>query len=401
MARSPTGMLLLTLFTASCGTGDEFEFSRRVGQLDYGGRVERIETLGHYSAAEAALLFELAGNHLQVTAEHDYSLYRVIYPTAALRSGVTTVSGLVAIPATHSLKGIVSWQHGTNTYRAESISKPSVPEGVGLAALFASDGYIMVAPDYIGLGVSTDVHPYYHWPSTLSTAIDLLSIAEIMLEGLTSHSDHDLYLAGFSQGGGATAALQQALQQDNPTGLTLRAAASVAGAFNPREISLRNAIETDDPQYLALMLRSFAYVYEGSLDGVVREPYKDQLADWFNGEHSPDFIRTHLPRHASELVTDEFLRNYRAGAEEPAWFYEALRLAATHDYAPLAPLRIYYGTRDTTVIPEEAHAAFEHMRELGGNAELAEVGPYAHDEMVLHTVPFIQQWFDSLERSRH
>lgn len=379
-----------------CGPDDEVDI-HAVGKLDYGGRVERIESLGRYTSLDAHLLLQLAVDPVRVSVENDYFLYRVTYPTAGVHAGTTRVSGLVAIPTTRAIKGVVSWQHGTNTYRPSSISKPSIPEGFGVMAMFASDGFMAVAPDYIGLGVSQEMQGYYHWPSTVSTIVDLLEIAQIMLEGVAGSPDRDLYLAGFSQGGGATAAVQKFLEQQNPTALSLRGAATIAGAFNPREISFPHAISSDAPFYLALLLTAFSYVYEQPLDGVVREPYKDELAKWFDGTHDKEFLDKHLPEHVSDLLTDGFLQDFAAGVEQPAWLYDALEQAATHDYAPVAPLRMFYGSTDDTVIPEEAHAAFAHMRALGGNVEVVEVGPYDHDQIVLPSLPPIQRWFDRLE----
>jgi alpha-beta hydrolase superfamily lysophospholipase len=391
---------LLALTTTGCGSSDEVPLDA-VGQLDYAGRVERIETLGRYSSLDATLLLQLAGSNAELSTENDFLLYRVIYPTAAVHGGVTLVSGLVAVPASRRIKGIVSWQHGTNSYRPNSISKPSLPEGLGVAALFAGDGYITVAPDYIGLGVSTEVHPYYHWPSTVSTIVDLLSIAEIMLVGIAEDPDRDLFLAGFSQGGGATAGAQKFLQENNETGLRLRGAATISAAFNPREISLPHFIESDEPFFLAMILSAMSHVHGQSLEGLVRAPYADELADWFDGTHNEAFLRAHLPQHLAELVTDEFLHGADTGSNERQWFDDALRAAATYDYAPEAPLRIHFGSRDTIVIPEEARAAFSHMNAQQGNVELMDVGPYDHDEMVLQSLPHIQRWFDELDRSNH
>jgi hypothetical protein len=379
-------------------SADELDIAA-VGRLDYAGRVSRIETLGRYSSSEASLLFRAAGNHAVVSTENSYFLYRVTYPTAAVHAGVTTVSGLVAVPATRRIKGIVSWQHGTNTDRQNSISKPSIPEGLGVSALFASDGFMVVAPDYIGLGVSHDMQAYYHWPSTVSSVVDLLLIAQIMLDSIAVDPDRDLYLAGFSQGGGATAAVQRFLEANNPTGLRLRGAATMAAEFNPAEIGLRNAIASDNPFYLAFLLVAFADVYGQSLDRVVQEPYNSQLASWFDGSHDQAFFDQHLPRHVNQLLTAQFLRAEEAGAEDPPWFYDALRLARTDDYAPQAPLRIHFGSQDSIVIPDEARAAFTHMQALAGNVELVDVGPYNHDQIVLHSLPSIQRWFDSLGRN--
>jgi hypothetical protein len=168
-------VVLLILAALLVGCAEQEIDIRAVGRLDYGGRVQRIETLGRYSATEATLLLQLAAPAAPISIDTDYFLYRVIYPTAAVHGGVTSVSGLIGLPVTPRIKGIVGWQHGTKTYRDFSVSKPT-EEGIGLAALFAGDGYIVAAADYIGLGVSTEMQAYYHWPSTVSTVVDLLAI---------------------------------------------------------------------------------------------------------------------------------------------------------------------------------------------------------------------------------
>jgi hypothetical protein len=149
-----------------------------------------------------------------------------------------------------------------------------------------------------------------------------------------------------------------------------------------------------------LLLTAFSYVYEQPLDGVVREPYKDELPVWFDGSHDKDFLDEHLPEHVDELLDDAFLRDFAAGIAEPAWLYEALELAGTYDYAPLAPLRMFFGSKDETVIPEEAYAAAAHMQALGGKVETVEVGSYDHDEIVLPSLPPIQRWLDRLEEAQ-
>jgi pimeloyl-ACP methyl ester carboxylesterase len=389
-ARVAHVVCVLTLFAAAC----DADQASLIGRLNYDGRVEQIETLGHYSAVEAAVLLQLAGGGATLNTEHGFSLYRISYPADAVAPGTrTTVSGLIAIPDTREIKGIVSWQHGTNSKRANSISKPSVPEGMGVAAVFAADGYVLTAADYIGLGVSTSPQAYYHWPSTVSAVVELISVAEIMGEPAK-----DLFLAGFSQGAGASAATQRALEQENPTGLALRAVASISGAFNPIEISLRNFIERDDPFFIAFTLNSFAQIYGQELDGVIREPYNRELAELFDGSRGQKEIAEALPARLSQLVTERFMNAYRAGEQFPAWFYRGLADAQTIDYSPVAPLRIFYGRDDTVVIPEEAMSAFERMQSRGANVEIVDSGPYGHDDMVVHTLPAIQHWFDTLPR---
>jgi len=387
--------LALTIWVSAGCARDEVEIGA-VGALDYQGRVERIETLGRYSTLDATLLFQFAGARAKVATEDDYYLYRVVYPTADVHGGTTTVSGLVAVPATRDIKGVVSWQHGTNTYRHDSISEPSLPEGLGTAGVFGGDGFIMVAADYIGLGVSTEPQAYYDWPSTVSTVTDLISIAEIMLDGIARAPRLDLYLAGFSQGGGATAAVQRSLEQNNSTGLQLRGAAAISAAFNPLAVSMPHVIESNDTLSMALFATSFSQLYGQPLSDVIQAPYDSLLPGWFDGTKDQDFLSANLPTRVDQLVTAGFLSGYEAGTQAPQWFYDGLTAAATSDYAPRAPLRIYYGDQDTVVIPKEAEAAFTGMQALGGDVELVDLGAYDHDNIVVAALPNIQQWFDAL-----
>lgn len=379
---------------------------RAVGHLDYEGRIERIETLGRYTALDTTLLFQLIPVSGRIAVENDYFLYRVAYPTENVRGGQTTVSALIAIPSDRNIKGIVSWHHGTQTNRKFSISIPSA-EGLGIAGLFAGDGYILVAADYIGLGLNHETHPYYHWPSTVTTLIDLLSIAEIMLDGIAANPDRDLYLSGFSQGGGATLALQKALETNHPTGLQLRAAAPISGAFDPAGVSLRRAIQGDDPfnpEYLVLHMAylsaAFAEVYGESLSGVVQEAYADRLHEWFDGTHDSEFLKRHLPHHLEDFLTGEFLQGLKNGEMEPTWFRDALAATVTSDYVPRATLRMFFGKGDRIVSPEESPTAYEKMRALGGNVELVDLGEIDHEESVLRALPNVQNWFDGIEASK-
>jgi hypothetical protein len=163
---------------------------------------------------------------------------------------------------------------------------------------------------------------------------------------------------------------------------------------------MTHAIETDNVLHFGYLLAALSVVHGESLSGIVRPPYDERLSEWFDGEHGTEFLNGHLPERITGLLTARFLDDFAAGRQEPAWFYTALGAATTSDFAPRAPMRIHYGSKDDIVIPKEAHTAFERMTNAGGNVELLDVGPYGHDDIVLHTAVPLQQWFDALERER-
>jgi pimeloyl-ACP methyl ester carboxylesterase len=216
------------------------------------------------------------------------------------------------------------------------------------------------------------------------------------IDGITGEPAKDLFLAGLSQGAGASAATQRAgtrAEQENPTKLALRAVANIPGAFDHVGTSLRDFIERDDPFFSAFTLNSSAQIYGESLDGVIREPYNRELAEWFDGSRGQTKIAEALPARLSQRVTERFMNAYRAGQKFPAWLYRGLAEAQTSDYAPV---RRVYGRKDTVVIPEEAQPAFERMQSRSANVEIIDSGPYGHNDMVVRTWPALEHGFDEL-----
>lgn len=64
-------------------------------------------------------------------------LFKVSYFTKDEENKQILVSGLLAIPRNKKIKGVVSYQRGTNSERLNAPSKPSQDEGLGISAAFA------------------------------------------------------------------------------------------------------------------------------------------------------------------------------------------------------------------------------------------------------------------------
>lgn len=360
--------------------------------VDFGDKVTRIDTLGHYTEVEARLLLKQAAPTLSFETTTAFSLYRITYKTTSYNQQLVVVSGLLGIPDGQAIKGVVSWQHGTNPTRAESVSGPSPSEGLPISAIFAGNGYVLVAADYIGLGVSTEVPTYLHTQSTVSAVVDLLKISFRVVNQLTGQAQPNLYLTGFSEGGSATAGVQRQLESGNPTSLVLKASAAVAGAYNLRAISVPYALQNNSVVYLGYVANSYALIYKQPLSSVVQPPYAEQLPALFNGSQSEDTIEKALPGKAQDLYTNEEYAALLQGGTN--WFTNALEQNQTYQWLPKAPLRLYYGTKDTDVSPEDSKSAYNYMKPKGGNVELIEVGAFDHNETLIRALPGIQQWFN-------
>ena len=384
-------ILLCTLIT-SCNKDNNIKVDK-ILNIDFGGQVNKIETLGYYSLSDAVTFLQLANIPNKTETTNGFYLYRITYKTKNYNNNDLWVSGLIAIPDCKEIKGLVSYQHGTIADRNYAPSKPSPDEGIGIASVFAGNGYILLAPDYIGLGISTEVPTYLHNSSTVNAAIDFIEIGAVVLNNFTSGKNSNLYLAGYSQGGSATAGIHRELEINNPTGLILKGSACVAGAFNLKDISLHYAIDNKSTFYLGYVANSYAKIYNQSLSTIIKNEYVDIIPTLFDGSKTADYILNALPTEPDELYTQSMLDDINNGNIN--WFTTALGQNETYMWKPNTKIRLFYGSKDKDVSPQDAISAYNYMINIGGNVEIINTGDFDHVGSLLNSLPEIQKWFNN------
>lgn len=169
------------------------------------------------------------------------NIYHIEYATLDAKSGPTTASGALMVPGGTPLlcqgpRPIVEYAHGTSPNKNYNIAQltgsNASSEGLILAALFASLGYIVVAPNYAGYDTSMlGYHPYLVGQQQANDMIYALEAARAALpvaEAPTVTDDHKLYVTGYSQGGYVAMATTRALQA---AGASVTAAAPMSGPY--------------------------------------------------------------------------------------------------------------------------------------------------------------------------
>ena len=171
---------------------------------------------------------------------------KIVYTAINVNGAALMVSGGITIPelAPASIKGIILFFHGTTVQRSDVPSNfvtGANPNGnfagILLAALWASQGYVVVMPDYIGLGVdTTDPHPYVVYPDVdAQSGLAMVKAARSYLSSMLP-GKQPLYITGYSEGGAY--ALEAAhLMQDNPRyaqalNADLKLAVPMSGVFD-------------------------------------------------------------------------------------------------------------------------------------------------------------------------
>jgi len=170
----------------------------------------------------------------------DIAVHRIRYATVGGANEATTASGALMVPlgsdaVCRGARPILLYAHGTTTDRAFDMTNlQGDPNGEALimAALFASQGYIVVAPDYAGYGSSTlPYHPYLVADQQSKDMIDALTAARTALPSAAAPATTDggrLFITGYSQGGYVAMATHRAMQV---AGMTVTASAPMSGPY--------------------------------------------------------------------------------------------------------------------------------------------------------------------------
>jgi hypothetical protein len=165
--------------------------------------------------------------------------YYVKFWTVGGADETTQSSGALMVPTggtgCSGARPIVLYAHGTDTDKTTNIAditNANNTEGALIAAAFAAQGYIVVAPNYAGYDISTlGYHPYINAVQNASEMEDILAAARTALPHTLSSATSDsgkLFVTGYSEGGYVAMATERALQA---AGTPVTAAAPMSGPY--------------------------------------------------------------------------------------------------------------------------------------------------------------------------
>lgn len=173
----------------------------------------------------------------------DVTVNRMSYDTIGGKGEAATSSGVMMIPKGDSElcsgpRPVVLYAHGTNTDSNYDLSQfaldpsnPAASEAVLLLASYASQGYVVVAPNYAGYSDSNlGYHPYLDEVQQSTEMMDALEHAREFAGLLGTELSQDLFVSGLSQGGYVAMATQKALEAK---GETVTASMPISGPYVP------------------------------------------------------------------------------------------------------------------------------------------------------------------------
>jgi len=326
-------------------------------------------------------------------------LYRLRYWTE-FRGRPVIASGLVSAPMLEvAIRGVVLYAHGTTMTRALSPSRPDRADGNEETAVFAGNGYLVLLPDYVGLGDSPLRQAYSIVRPQVDASIDMLRAVRTVANREHWDLRPSLLLMGFSQGGQTVAGVHRALEREPLHGYRLRGTVAVAGPHNLRALSVSKthvpeALEPINVGYLAFAVLAYADYYDVPLRTAMTPTYAQRAIEAFDGTKSLEEIVRLLPSDARLLFQPDFLRSLQANGDN--WLTRALDENETFAWVPRAPIRIVFGEADKNVPAASSRALYDYASRRGGAVSLHDMGAADHMTTAALSYAPTLAWFDTL-----
>lgn len=180
-----------------------------------------VKSIKSFNTAQINTQFGLEGTATP-DAKCDIKIEKVSYPTVGAAGERTNATAALMLPSGDSAdcqgdRPILLYAHGTTTdkdYDFSQVANPQNPaagEATLIAANFAAQGYIVVAPNYAGYDESDlDYHPYLVADQQATDMADALDSARTIIARQQRANDPDytnlddsgeLFISGYSQGG--------------------------------------------------------------------------------------------------------------------------------------------------------------------------------------------------------
>ena len=222
--------LATTAFLAACGGSDDNSVQR--GSLVDAPVTVTTLTIAQIDAATASSgLQALSG-----TAKCDVKVVALNYNTIGAKAEATNASAVMLVPggtACTAASALVAYAKGTDVQKPRTLANPSDGETFLLAAVYAAQGYTVVATDYLGFAKSTYAyHPYLHADSEASSVIDSIRAARNAATAVGASLSGKVMLTGYSQGGHSSMSAHRAAERDNAGEINIVAGAHLAGPYN-------------------------------------------------------------------------------------------------------------------------------------------------------------------------
>ncbi|ASK28975.1 secretion protein [Chryseobacterium sp. T16E-39] len=293
--------------------------------------------------------------------------YKITYYTKNENNALVKATGLIMYPnVNYKLSTVVS-DHGTTDSRS---NVPSNLKGVLYAGFvvelsYALNGYILMAPDYVGMGDGEGVHPYVHYPTEAGATIDFVTAANKVLAQLGIKRYDEYFLTGYSQGAHAAMSTLKKLNISNPTQLKFKYAYMGDGPYDFSGVTLQKGVLDKEfypfTSFLANVINTCNNIgyktYNNSISEVISAEYLDKynyhvLQDNGGLLWGPVIWRKLFTSNFTNDVTNNNNNKLRL----------CLKASDVYDWYNKTPMTLGHSSVDLAIHPENTSKTIEVQR---------------------------------------
>ncbi|WP_223598915.1 T9SS type A sorting domain-containing protein [Chryseobacterium sp. GVT01B] len=212
--------------------------------------------------------------------------YKITYYTKNENNVLVKATGLLMYPNVPFKLSTVVSDHGTTDSRnnVPSNFKGALTAGFVVELSYVLNGYILMAPDYVGMGTGDGVHPYVDYATEAGATIDFITAANKVLsqQGIKRYDEY--FLAGYSQGAHAAMSTLKRLSISNPNNIKFKYAYMGDGPYDFSGVTLNKGVLEKDiypfTSFLANVLHTCNNTgyktYNNNISEVISAEYLDK-----------------------------------------------------------------------------------------------------------------------------
>lgn len=325
------------------------------------------------------------------SAANAVEIYSVRYEAEIPELGGKTIvaSGMVALPvlADRSALPLLSYQHGTvfGKYEVPSYAfQASNPSGSAhyegayetryMAAMFAGNGYVVMAADYFGMGAGASLPEAYLMKASAQEANHELYKDVLVFLSSKGIAQTHLFLGGWSLGGLNTTGFLERLEASSVRVSGSFTAASPADPYAVLHGLLFHPRRGVDAPWTNTIIALTAFAAEnyhgrpGLARAVINPKFYDDLKSVYDRSFGTEQDLFALLARWSNYPLLDFLRDeYR----DPSYFRASefgrlLAASETYRFAIQSPVQAYYGTHDEVIKEEVGRLPASYQGVLAG-----------------------------------
>lgn len=230
------------------------------------------------AATASASIQSLSGR-----AKCDVKVVALHYNTIGTQGEDANASGVMLVPAgsCSGAAALVAYAKGTDVEKPHTLADASDSQTLALAAFLATQGYVVVATDYLGFAKSSyPYHPYLHADTEASSVIDSVRAARNAASAVGAALSGKVVFTGYSQGGHASMAAHRAAERDNTPEFDVLGGVHMAGPYNLSGYFTSAIANMGAQAFVPYAITSWQKVYGnvyGNVNDVFQMPYADYI----------------------------------------------------------------------------------------------------------------------------